>query len=119
MGIQSREEKEIIRKIEDVYNSIIKKYIQKNNLYEGLELVHEFDYYPLPDDKNILFALSIDYIDIYFFDGVRWLIARFNEDGKLINVAWLDEYDELPINIPYKDYIYAYKRIKELGVMLV
>jgi len=112
MGIQSREEKEILQKIEVIYNTILKKYIEKNNLQS-----HHV-YYPLKNDKNII-VLRNDYIAIFFVDTTNRLYLKFNVDGKLIQIAWLDEYDEIPINLTYKDYIYAYKRIKELGVMLV
>jgi hypothetical protein len=113
MGILKKEEKEILQKIEDIYNNVIKKYIGKNNLYE--KVASEIGYYPLSDDEDILFVYSINYIDIYFFDGVRWLIAGFNEDGKLLNVSWAHTLRD----VTYKDYIFLYNCLKELSIKLV
>jgi hypothetical protein len=102
----------IVKKIENIYNTIIKKYIEKNNLQS------HYVYYPLGNDKNIIVPRN-DYTAIYFVASTTRLYLKFNEGGKLIHIAWLDEYDELPINLTYKDYIYAYKRLKELSVRLV
>jgi hypothetical protein len=104
----------IVKKIETIYNNVIKKYIEKNNLWKNYEV--RYHNYPLQDDGTIGILINDDYIEIYIFDGIaKWLYFMFNEDGKLFKILSpsVKSYDK------YKDCIYAYKRLKELSVRLV
>jgi hypothetical protein len=104
----------IEKRVENIYKSIIKKYIERNNLQSHLV------YYPLQNNKNIIVPRT-DYTNIYFVvDTTKRLQLKFNEDGKLLSVSWLDEFGRKKlVKLTYKDFIYAYKRIKEIGIMLV
>jgi hypothetical protein len=103
-------EKRIIKKIETIYKLILKKYIERQN-FPKMQTVYFV--------KDINLILDNSYTAFYFYvNNNKWLHLRFNKNDKLIDVSWLEP--KLgKRKIVYKDFVYAYKRVKELGVMLV
>lgn len=88
---------------------MLKKYIERQNFPKKLTV----DFV-----KDVMLFLDNNYTALYFYDNKKWLHLRFNKNAKLINISWL-EFKLSKRKIVYKDFVYAYKRVKELGVMLV
>jgi hypothetical protein len=117
--IEYKAKMKIIKKIEVVYNGIIKRYIERNDLRSRLP--PGITYYPLNGEEAIAvfwnngdtgICFRVDYYNSSRLED--WFYLKFTKDGK-----FKDAYYYTDPYLQYGDFVYAYKRLKELSLMLL
>jgi len=109
-----QEEKEILQKIEVIYNTILKKYIKKNGL--------RINQFHLIGDKIVSIVRYEDEdVDINFYTPFiarrhAWLSFRFDTSGKLVSVVY-PAGSLVPVKL--EDLLEGYQCMKGLSTELV
>jgi hypothetical protein len=115
-----KKKEKVIKKIEIVYNGILKKYIKKKNLAYG---INRSSIFRLAGDKRIYITRYEDEdVDIDFFTSIiekrahGWLTFKFTKFGKLEKVIYIAS----PLaQVKLTDLLEGYQCMKELSIMLV
>jgi len=114
-----KKKEKVVKKIEIVYNTILKKYIKKNLIY-GFSIRNMFR---LVGDKRIIITRYEDEdVDIDFYTSIiekrqhGWLSFKFTKFGKLQEVI----YTASPLaQVKLTELLECYQCMKELSIKLV
>jgi hypothetical protein len=115
-----KKKEKILQKIEDIYNSVIKKYIEKNNLPYGLTKGTVF--YLTEDKKVDITRYEDEDVDIDFYTSIiekrqhGWLTFKFTKFGKLKEVIYTGSSSA---QVKLTDLLEGYRCMKELSIKLV